>query len=349
MVAETSGIPQAPPASARRIAFRAVALLVTVAVLYFFWPKVLDVLEAWPRLRDMDPVWFTAAVASELVSFWCVWFLLRLALGTRAWFAVVCSQLSANAASRLVPGGAAAGAAVQYRMLTQAGIDASGAGSAMTAVALLQYACLFALPLVTIPLIVLDSSSVPDGLVQAVWIGFVAFVLVVGLGSLLLTVDSALRRAGKLAGWIVCKVRHRPVDRELPDRLVAQRNEIRAALGARWKHALLAALGNWAFDYGALLACLAAVGSRPHPSLVLLAYAGAAILAMIPLTPGGLGFVEAGLTSLLVLAGVGAGEAVLATLGYRLLSFWLPLPAGAVAYPVFRRRYGRRRVAATGG
>ena len=69
-----------------------------------------------------------------------------------------------------------------------------------------------------------------------------------------------------------------------------------------------------------------------------LAYVAASVLGMIPITPGGLGFVEAGLTGTLVLAGVDAGAAAVATLAYRLVSFWLPLPAGAVAYRLFSRR-----------
>ncbi len=60
---------------------------------------------------------------------------------------------------------------------------------------------------------------------------------------------------------------------------------------------------------------------------------------MIPLTPGGLGFVEAGLTGMLALAGVGGAAAAVATLAYRLISFWLPIPAGAVAYGLFWRRF----------
>jgi uncharacterized protein (TIRG00374 family) len=65
----------------------------------------------------------------------------------------------------------------------------------------------------------------------------------------------------------------------------------------------------------------------------------AALLGLIPITPGGLGFVEAGLTGTLVLAGVEAPEAVVAALLYRLVSFWLPMPAGLAAFILFRRRY----------
>jgi uncharacterized protein (TIRG00374 family) len=60
---------------------------------------------------------------------------------------------------------------------------------------------------------------------------------------------------------------------------------------------------------------------------------------MIPITPGGLGIVEASLSGFLVLAGVDSGAAVLATLAYRLASYWLPLLAGPVAYAAFKRRY----------
>jgi uncharacterized protein (TIRG00374 family) len=70
---------------------------------------------------------------------------------------------------------------------------------------------------------------------------------------------------------------------------------------------------------------------------VLLAFCAAQMLAQIPLTPGGLGFVEAGLTATLALAGVGAGDAVLATFAYRLFSYWLPLPLGLVGVALQRR------------
>ena len=100
---------------------------------------------------------------------------------------------------------------------------------------------------------------------------------------------------------------------------------------------MLAAVGRWAFDYATLLAALAAVGSTPRAGLVLLAFCAAQMLAQIPLTPGGLGFVEAGLTATLALAGVGAGDAVLATFAYRLFSYWLPLPLGLVGIGLQRR------------
>ena len=73
--------------------------------------------------------------------------------------------------------------------------------------------------------------------------------------------------------------------------------------------------------------------------MILIAYAVAGVIGMIPITPGGLGIVEASLTGLLVLSEVNSSQAVLATLTYRLASYWLPLLAGPIAYALFRIRY----------
>ncbi len=88
-----------------------------------------------------------------------------------------------------------------------------------------------------------------------------------------------------------------------------------------------------------MLCALRAVGAEPRPSLVLLAYTSGELLALIPFTPGGLGFVEAGLVGTLALAGVSGHDALAATLLYRLAAYWLPIPAGGLAYILFRRRY----------
>ena len=98
---------------------------------------------------------------------------------------------------------------------------------------------------------------------------------------------------------------------------------------------------NWTLDYMVLMTALIAVGAKPRASLVLVAFAGAAVLGMIPLTPGGLGFVEVGLTAMLIAAGIPGPDATLATLAYRLFQFWLPIPAGAVAYVLFKRKFGK--------
>jgi uncharacterized protein (TIRG00374 family) len=114
-------------------------------------------------------------------------------------------------------------------------------------------------------------------------------------------------------------------------------------LGNRWPAAIAASAGKWAFDYLTLVAALYAVGADPRLSLVLLAYAGAQVLGMIPITPGGFGFVEVGLYSMLVISGISAQDASLAAVAYRLVSMWVPIVAGLFAYLAFLGRGYRYR------
>ena len=345
--AEPGGIPASPgrvvsPQKHRgSVILRLVFLAVSLIALYILWPSLLTVLEAWPELLTITPVWFLAMLGLEVASFACIWGLQRLSLRTRRWFPVATAQLAANAFSRVVPGGAAAGGALQFRMLTEAGVQATTVGTGLTASSLISTGTLFLLPVIVVPAVIAGRTT-PSGLAQAAWLGGIIFVAAFVAAWLMLTRDRVLLGVAHIVQrFRNALVRKGPRTTDLPQRLLVERNEIRSRLSAAWWKALLFALGNWLFDYLALLAALAAVGSFPRPTLVLLAYSASMVLAMIPITPGGLGFVEAGLTGLLALAGVSAGDAVLATLAYRLVSFWLPLPAGGVAALVHSRRYGR--------
>ena len=95
---------------------RALVVAVAGTAIYLVLPKLAAVLGSWPRLSTLSPVWFSVAVAAEVASFTCHFALQRLALRTTGWFAVVTAGLAGNAVTNSLPGGSAAGAAVQFRM-----------------------------------------------------------------------------------------------------------------------------------------------------------------------------------------------------------------------------------------
>ena len=100
----------------------------------------------------------------------------------------------------------------------------------------------------------------------------------------------------------------------------------------RLRSALAWAAGNWLLDAAALWSFLAALGRYVNPIELFAAYGIANVLAAIPITPGGLGFVEASLPLLLASFGVTKNVALLGVLGWRIVNFWLPIPVGAGAY-----------------
>jgi uncharacterized protein (TIRG00374 family) len=333
---------QTRPLTWKYIVKRAAVIVVAGVAIYLVLPKLIAVLGAWPRLSTLNPVWFTVAIAAELLSFVCNFALQRLALRTSAWFPVVTAGLAGNAVTDSMPGGDAAGAAVQFGMLTTAGFDTDTAVGGLTAFSLLGVGGLLALPVFALPAILAGAPASP-GLVHTAWLGVAGFAGFAIFGVIILHADWPLAAAGRTAQRLRNRVTRgrRPPMTGLDKRLLDERDTIRTVLDRKWWQAVLLTAGRLGFDYGCLLAALRATGASPRPSLVLLAYAAAGIVALLPLTPGGLGVVEASLSGLLVLAGVHAGYAVLATLAYRVASYWLPFLAGPPAYLLFRRRYGR--------
>jgi uncharacterized protein (TIRG00374 family) len=319
----------------RRVVTRGVGLLVTGVALYVVAPSMLALLDAVPSLGNVAPVWFLVVVGAELASFVSLWALLRIALRTKAWFVVAVSQLAGNAASRVVPGGAAAGGVVQGGVLVRSGYPVAGVGAVLSATGLLTTGMLFALPVLAIPAM-LAGLAVPGPLEAGLLVSLVLAALLVGVGAAVLWWDRVADRLARGAAWVVTRVLRSRKPGPLADRLLTERDRIREAFEGRWIRSLSAAAGNRMFDVAALVASLLAVGADANPFLVLLAYVVSLALALVPITPGGLGFVEAGLTSLLVLAGADADQAVVATLLYRLASFWLPIPLGLVAWGGWR-------------
>ena len=317
----------------------AIWLGITAVSLYLVAPSVLEVLGSWDDVERLEPAWLAAMVLTQAAALACLWALQRLAIHTRGWHAIVTSQLAGNALAKVAPGGGAIGAALQYRMLVASGVEARPAVAGLTAANLLVFAVVLAMPVLALPALLRGSVNHDLLLVSALGGGLL--VLLAALGTVFLAFDGPLGSVGRA----IQRVRNRlrpaaePV-RHLPERLASERARILATIGPRWKAALLAAAGRWVLDYLTLLAALAAVGVQARPGLVLLAFCAAQLLAQIPVTPGGLGFVEAGLTLMLTLAGVPAASAVLATFAYRLVSYWLPLPVGAAAWVVHRARAG---------
>ena len=329
----------------RRWGGRAVALTVTGIGLYVVAPSMLTLFGAWPRLKDVQPWWFVVLVALEACSMAALWWLTRLALapdtgpgGSDAprrapvgWGTIATAQLAGNAASKVVPGGPAAGSVVQGKLLIQAGQPPAAVASALTAVGLLTTGVLLLLPILTVPALIIGpppARQLQLGLLVSVMLA----VLIVGLGVTVLTWRGVLERVGRAVGYAIHVVRRAVSPQSVATSLVAQRDRVATAFEGHWWRAVFASAANRMFDYAALVAALVAFGAHARPSEVLLAYVVAQALALIPITPGGLGFVESGLTTLLVLIGISADTALIATLMYRLVSFWLPIPVGASAW-----------------
>ena len=224
------------------------------------------------------------------------------------------------------------------RLLVHGGVDTPRATTGVLAAGLVNLATLFALPVLAVPAI-LSGVTVNSWLATATWVAFGAFVVLTAVLLIMLLTDRPTESIGRWVQWLHdFLARHSPPLTGLPERLSTERSQIRAALQARWGQAVLASALNWLFDYLVLMAALAAVGVHANWAVVLLVYTATVWLAIVPLTPGGIGFVEAGLLGMLMLSGVPAPQATLATLGYRLVSYVAPIAIGLPTYWWYQSR-----------
>ena len=329
----------APPPAAQR--WRASgALLVGLACLVLLHSALTDVYSELGEVAHLDWRWLVAIVIAESATFVATWQLNRLALRTKRWFDVAVAQLVGNAATNVVPAGGPAGAAVQLRMLRAAGFDLTTAATSLGALSILGAAGLLSLPAVALPFAVFDRHQ--HGLQPALWLGVGLLLAVLLVGAVFLRRDGPL---GRIAGIVQWLQRHlwprRPHRGDLVARVLRERDNIRAELREHPYMVVFTTISRSAGDCTALYLALLAVGAHPSPVAVLAAFGAANVAGMVPLTPGGLGFVEAGITATLVATGVNTEHAVVAVALYRIASTWLPVIVGIGAYGVFRWRQRR--------
>ncbi len=186
------------PLARRAVVKRVVVVAVSGLAIYLVLPRVTGVFASLPRLSTLKWGWFAAALGAEAAHFGCDFALQRMALRVKGWFAVITAQLAGNAITNVLPAGAAAGAAVQYRMLAASGIATDTAVGGLLAFSLLGIGGLLALPLFALPAI-LFGAPVRSGLAEAAYIGIGGFVLFTGFGVVVLATDRPLAWFGRTA------------------------------------------------------------------------------------------------------------------------------------------------------
>jgi uncharacterized protein (TIRG00374 family) len=114
---------------------------------------------------------------------------------------------------------------------------------------------------------------------------------------------------------------------------------LRAALSMvrRRDPSLIGPVVGWGCDIGALWASFHAFGHPPPAAVLVMGYYVGTLGNTLPL-PAGIGGVEGGMIGSFVAFGVNGSLAVLAVLGYRTISYWLPTFPGAIAYVRLRRQ-----------
>ena len=311
-----------------------------------------------PQLRRTQPSllahlgagWLVSGTLLAGASLLCYSLLTRsllppriLTLGT-----VVRADLACTALCHSVPGGSAASAALGYRLFTRRGVKpqdmcfvlaCQGPGASVVLNVLLWAALAVAIPVTGFQRAYLAAGIAGSGVL----------VLAGGLCLLIARGEERAVRLARAAGGRIPRVTAERAERPVRAFTAAARSFCRDR--RRMRRALLWAAAYWLLQAGSLWCFAASLGYYLDPVVVFAAFGVASVAAALPLTPAGLGVVEVTLPLLMTAGGITAGAATVAVLGWRLVSYWLPIPAGGIAYaslhllpggiPAARDRAGR--------
>jgi uncharacterized protein (TIRG00374 family) len=240
--------------------------------------------------------------------------------------------MSTRSLSSIVPGGSAASSALGYRLMTLSGVNGADAGFALATVGL-GSAVVLNLILWLALLISIPIRGVNPLYGTVAMIGVIVMLL---CAALVFGVMDGSGRAERAVRWIARKLRLDDNRAAMVLARIAERLE--QLLSDRRMLARVAfwASLNWLLDAAALWVFLRAFNVTMEIDALIIAFGIANLLASIPITPGGLGYVDTGYIGMLVGFGAAAGGAALGVAAYRFAQFFFPILLGGLLYLTLR-------------
>lgn len=318
------------------------AVAVIVGTYVFVLPQFADYGDVWAQVRMLSWAWIgilLASVVLNVATFAPPW--MAALPGLRFLSALTVTQAS-TAGTYLAPGGAAVGIGLSAAMLLAWGFHADQVALAVTLTGIWNQLAILGFPAIAFALLTLTGG---DGaaLQTIAVIGLAGFVVVAAAFATALSSSRMARRVGDLAARVANRllrtIRRGPAGWS-GESLVRFRSEAIGLLRRRWHILTLATLAGHLSVFLVLLASLRALGVDSGEVSLIEAFAGwslARLLGSIPITPGGLGIVELGLTTALTGFGGNNAGVVAAVLVYRFLTIVPTLVLGGAAAATWRR------------
>jgi putative heme transporter len=319
-----------------------VAVAVIVATFVFVLPRIADYRDVWGVVKTLswtEIALLLGATLLNLITFAPPWMAALPGLHFRQAFVV--TQAS-TASTYVAPAGVAVGMALSFAMLRAWGFANSAVGLAVAVTGVWNQLAMLAFPTVALALLAL-SGDADTALDTIAAVGLAILIVMVAVFAAGLSSPRLARRVGDVAArigsWGLRLIRKGPVGWD-GGAFVRFRNRTNRLLRGRWHVLTLATLAGQLTVFLVLLVSLRVLGVSGSEVSAVEAFAAwslARLLGSIPITPGGLGVVELGLTTALVGFGGAQVDVVAAVLVYRVMTVVPTLVIGLLAGVTWKR------------
>ncbi len=327
----------------RRYAFAGAGVAIVVVTFVVVLPRIADYRDVWDVVTMLTWQWIAvliAATALNLVTFAPPWMITLPGLRFRQ--SLEMTQAS-TALSIVAPGGAAVGMAGSWGMLRGWGFPTRAVTRAITLTGVWNQLANLVFPIVA--LFLLKANGGETALLgTAAFVGVAVLGIVVVLLVLVLYSENLAQDVGDAVAsfvtWLKGRIRRGPAAFSGTS-FRKFRSEAVDLLARRWHVLTLATLAGSLTVFLLLVLSLRAVGvpaSEVDVIEIFAAWSLVRIIGAIPITPGGFGIVELGLTTALVAFGGANAGVVAAVLIYRFLTVVPTLVFGGLAAFTWRSR-----------
>lgn len=313
-----------------------VGLAVIVLIFWKVIPQIGSYQDALTALQGMGVGAMIVIAASVVVYLVAYGFPFMAATpGLRFWRSEQLNQ-AAFAISNGVPAGGAFGLAVQYAMLATYKVPGTVATAAITAVGLWSMFVSLGLPILGVLALAASGGDMQYG--WAAVLGLVILVVAIVLFVLVMRSEPLAIKVGHLGNRLAKPLRPRIKalgDLDLVAPITKFRQDMYGLLKRRWFLITAAQVGVIMTQFLIFYVSLRGVEGWGEAGTSVLgafgAFATAQIMLMVPITPGGLGTVDAVIISLLQSVGTSAGAATAADLVWRAASYVPQIIIGIIA------------------
>jgi putative heme transporter len=340
-----------------RIIQGSISFVVVVAIFGLVIPQIANYSDVWKIFTQLTWLELTGLVLATIFNLITYWLQMMAAMPGLTWGQAAVNNQTTTTIANILPGGGAIAVGLAVAIFRSWGFSASAITLEITLTGIWNSFLKLGLPIIALVCVAVTGGA-SAALITPAIVGLIILAGCVAAFALMLWRKRFARGLGSSIGrfWSWLKgLFHKPPVTDWGDRAVRFRHDTIELLGRRWIPLTLTTIVSHLALYLVLLLALRDVGVSGQEiswAQILAVFAFGRLITALPITPGGLGLVEAAYIAAFIAIGKSHADVPLpefkaqiaaAVLLFRTLTFGIQIPLGGFTYIIWRAKKSWRR------